>query len=87
MEPVDESASSLQFCIETGDDPTPVINAKFLLEGQLAEALNDFPAASMAYERSVDGFRLGNLWATSHRRAPKAAICFVGTICANLRLD
>jgi CHAT domain-containing protein len=69
MEPVDESASSLrqkideadaciQFCIETGDDPTPVINAKFLLEGQLAEALNDFPAASMAYERSVDGFRL-----------------------------
>ena len=69
MEPVDESASSLrqkideadaciQFCIATGDDPTPVINAKFLLEGQLAEALNDFPAASMAYERSVDGFRL-----------------------------
>jgi hypothetical protein len=31
--------------------------------------------------------RLGNLWATSHRRAPEAAICFVGTICANLRLD
>ena len=69
MEPIDESTSSLrqqideadafiQFYIENGDDPTPVINAKFLLEGQLAEALDDYPAASMAYERSVDGFRL-----------------------------
>jgi tetratricopeptide (TPR) repeat protein len=69
MEPDNESASSLRQRIdeadayiqslkENRDDPTPVINAKFLLEGQLAEALDDFPAASVAYERSVDGFRL-----------------------------
>jgi hypothetical protein len=33
------------------------------------------------------GTALRNLWATSHRRAPKATICLVCTICANLRLD
>jgi hypothetical protein len=29
----------------------------------------------LSYSRPIGN--LGNLWATSHRRAPKAAICFV----------
>jgi hypothetical protein len=48
----------------------------------LRERIDEF----MEEESSV-AKGLGNLWATSHRRAPEAAICFVGTICANLRLD